>query len=409
MILWNYVQWQLPGGMAAVNALGVLRIATFIVGVSYVTALALPRRRMSPLIHAALVTAPALLVIGVPSFAIDLARFGPQEPLAIGGMALGGGLLGSSVRRTTRGAGLASVVPLAALGYLFWLVGVYQKETSVCALAAVPFLAPMALSKWRACAASPRRQIVAGIVIAAVLPVLHVLYHVVRIVESDQPKYGTQTTGGSGTGVAIVDTLANLTNSLGSRIGLIVGVAALATVIASLARRRTDMVAIALVAVAAANLEMGAETGVFQSRYYLATFVLLAIVCVRGIASRSPRTIKQIGVLFALLVLLSLGPARTYVQQWATADQQGVELANAVKALRHQGCDVDVSRLDIERSDAIDALAKTEIGSCGRRRYVVAQIGHGPAGCGAVVDVWRVASYPEPVALLRCRKDHEMP
>ena len=66
-----------------------------VAGLSLMTALAMPSpgSRWEAVLQAGLAGVPALLVVTAPKFAVDLARFGPQEPLLLGGMALGGSLL----------------------------------------------------------------------------------------------------------------------------------------------------------------------------------------------------------------------------------------------------------------------------------------------------------------------------
>ena len=70
-------------------------------------------------------------------------------------------------------------------------------------------------------------------------------------------------------------------DSLGSPVAwLLLGVAA-ASLAVGLARRRVNWTNLGLVVTALASVEMGVQTGVFPSRYYLASLVLLAVVCVR--------------------------------------------------------------------------------------------------------------------------------
>lgn len=95
---WNYLQWHTTGAPA--NLLGPRfwgagRLALLVVGLATFTALLLAgrRRTLGEPIYAALVGLPALLVVTVPAFGVDLARYGPQEPLLIGAMTLGGSLV----------------------------------------------------------------------------------------------------------------------------------------------------------------------------------------------------------------------------------------------------------------------------------------------------------------------------
>ena len=103
------------------------------------------------MLHAALASIPALLLVTVPKFALDFARFGPQEPLLIGGMALGGSLLVLAARpcstaraRSASSRSLRSSSPAALPGRS----ASYQKEISICVL---PLLAGVAWAGRRSC------------------------------------------------------------------------------------------------------------------------------------------------------------------------------------------------------------------------------------------------------------------
>ena len=77
-----------------------MRLLVFVVGITLLTALMLPRAHglRDSIIHACLAAVPAFAVLTVPKFARDFAWFGPQEPLLIGGLALGGALLALTAR-----------------------------------------------------------------------------------------------------------------------------------------------------------------------------------------------------------------------------------------------------------------------------------------------------------------------
>src|SRR6266516_2064209 len=82
-ILWGYVQWHTfdaPRGLDGPNAWNVARLFVLVAGLSLLTAVALrPGRDMRNAAGlAALAALPALLVVTVPVFAVDLTRFGPQ-------------------------------------------------------------------------------------------------------------------------------------------------------------------------------------------------------------------------------------------------------------------------------------------------------------------------------------------
>ena len=133
-------------GLVGPNAWNLLRVLTLVAGLSLLTAVALPRRRggvWNALLYAALAGIPAFAVVTVPKFARDMARFGPQEPLMLGALALGGALLVLAARSLLVPRPVAGrVVALTIAASAIWLFGAYHKEASVCAiplLAAVVF------------------------------------------------------------------------------------------------------------------------------------------------------------------------------------------------------------------------------------------------------------------------------
>ena len=103
----------------------------------------------------------------------------------LGGLALGAALLVLVARSLLADEPVAPVSTglLAASGCFFWLVGVYQKETSLCAvplLAAAVWVERARLSRWRLLHPSRRRALV-GLGLVIVLPLLHVAVVTARI------------------------------------------------------------------------------------------------------------------------------------------------------------------------------------------------------------------------------------
>jgi len=207
-ILWNYLQWHTldaPEGMVGPNLWGVLRLLVLVAGLSLATLLMLPppRGRWHGVLQACLAGLPALLVVTVPKFARDLAAFGPQEPLLVGALALGGSLLVLAARPILdleRPLNRWRVAALGAVGSILWIVGAYQKETSLAVLplvAAVLFVARGRLASWHQLGAG-RRAALAAMGAAVVLPFVHILVESVRIVLSGDLVYDAEVEGGLG-------------------------------------------------------------------------------------------------------------------------------------------------------------------------------------------------------------------
>ena len=190
-MLWNYGQWHILGAPESLiwpNVAGVARVLLLVSGLALFTALALgSRRTRHGLDSFALVLLPPLLVVSVPQFGVDLARFGPQEPVLVGGVMLGGSLLflGSrELAREDKSPSNVRVALLLSLGYLLWLLGVYQKESSVCEAVVLGLLAfgnRDSLRQSFARLETRRRVSLAAIGVAAALPLVHVAVSTIAI------------------------------------------------------------------------------------------------------------------------------------------------------------------------------------------------------------------------------------
>ena len=424
-ILWNEVQWHTfdaPGGLVGANAWNLARMLVLVAGLCLMTVLAMPapRTRAEALLQAALATMPALLVVTVPKFARDLARFGVQEPLFLGGLALGGSLLVLAVRallgRPTRPAWQPIV--LGVSGAALWAIGVYQKEASLSALpllAAAAFAGRSRLASWRAL---DRARRVALVVIAAVfvLPLLHVAIETVRIAGRGDLVYGTKVEQGRGI-VRGFHTLYDWSHEVfflqAQRI--LVGALLLAAVTA-LARRRIDVLVLGVLASGALTLVFAAQTNVAVSRYYLPAYALAVVAVVLSLA-RWPIVAQVAGVLLLLAVVhLSFSASRDEVQVWVGEEDAGAALVHTVAAAHATGCPVAVAGLDPETSEALPVLVALEhrpvASACttGATYLVLRPLGEGVAllrACapGARRDVF----HSEVAAVLRCRRLREQP
>ena len=147
-VAWNALQWHTLGGPKAFEGpqlWGALRVAVLVLGLTLLAVLSIESGRMEiqgrdP--RWLLVVGVPLAIITPPSLVIDLARYGPQEPLMVGCMSLGAVLLVRSIDTLLDRAPWAPAVAMAVGGIVFWAFGVLQKETSACVLLLAPFLWP---------------------------------------------------------------------------------------------------------------------------------------------------------------------------------------------------------------------------------------------------------------------------
>jgi hypothetical protein len=367
-IAWNYVQWHTfgaPQGLAGPNAWNLLRVLMFVVGMSLLTALMLPRARdrRESIVYAGLAVLPAFTVLAVPKFARDFAWFGPQEPLLLGGLALGGSLLwiAASALLDDAPVGRIATAASAAAGSLFWLVGVYQKEVALSAIplmAAALFVARARLSRWKERSAA-RRYALAAIGAIVVFPLLHVAIQVIRITLRGELVYGAEVDGGAGIrrGLEILYDWASEAMPQTARDLMFVTVALV--VVASVVRRRVDVLAVGALVSGLLTIVFAAQSGVAVSRYYIPLLALFAVAASLSLA-RLPDLIGAAGLLVAFFAFMPPTETRAEVQQWSGEEQQHAQIVQLVAQLEHSGCIVAADGLDLETSLALPQLTSLE-------------------------------------------------
>ena len=416
-ILWNWVQWRLPGAphsMVGPNLLGVGRLALVVVGMTALTSVVVSGDSKHPIERALLCTLPALIVVTVPGFGMDLARFGPQEPALVGGMMLGGTLLflggrylgADPVRHPIR-AWFCVV-----FGFLAWCYGVFSKETSVCVLLALP-LVVVVLRTGSGRLGARQRKVFAGVVLAALLPLLAMLYEVVRIVHRGSLEYGAHVKTGRGAISVFGHALRVMSHQIMSTVGVVLLVVVLVgVVVGPLSRRRPlDWLLLTILIVALAALEMSVQTEYYESRYYLPSLALLAVGAARAVQLLPVRYLRFVVVGACVFALVSATAAHTQVQRWATADQQGDVVVSALRAATRDGCRLSIAGVDPERTLSIGVLVRYGRGQvdCSRaERHVLLGplTNETPQAACAPADAATVGTWPflgtDQVVLVRC-------
>jgi hypothetical protein len=387
-VFWNYLQWHVPAqrSMVGPNVANAARVTLALGGIAALAWFVAVRDRQLPRpVAIAAVVLPPLLIVTVPALAIDLARFGPQEPAAAGGLALGLICFLVSLEQPSR----TRFLLLTLVGAIAWAIGAYHKETSVCVLLALPLLLPelRALAKR---VPAPRLMLVGAL---AATPILHVLYATAVIVHRGHLEYGSHVHGARASATLALHALTNAVGSLDSPVVAPLFVVAAVTAVRS-------RVQAAMLIVGFAMLMMSVETGYFVSRYYLPLFALVAIASVRTIV-RMKRA-RLIGASLSILLLvcvLSLPAARAVVARWATADEAGVKLTHAVTRLRVRGCRVIIAT-DVERHAALNTLAPPRTGKCDATFMVVEPPRRSCAG--TLLGRWLIDPNGLEATLIRC-------
>jgi hypothetical protein len=414
-VIWNWVQWRTPGapsGMLGPNLLGVARLALLVAGMVMFAWLVVRRNGRSRLEQAIFCSLPALIVITVPAFAEDLARFGPEEPALVGGMMLGGAAMYIGGRELARepAHSLIRAYCLTVAGFAVWCYGVFQKETSVCVLLGLALGIPL-VRDLRPRLSARQIRVGATLIAIASVPILVVLVEVARIIQAGPLAYGAHVETGTGALSAFSDALRMMHSETHSRLGFVLLIAAAAALAVSVFRRQPDWVQLMLLIVALASLEMTAQTEVFASRYYLPLIALLAIGATRAVSSLPFSYARAIVAATTILIAVSAGGAHSNVSSWASGDQLGDDLVATVRADTHEGCHLTVSGVDPERTQAIAALVRYPggPGDCtGLPTYAL--LGPSPlrplgSRCAAEHRIqlgeWRVGN-AEPIQFVRC-------
>jgi hypothetical protein len=413
-ILWNWLQWRAPGApgdMLGPNLFGVARVALLIGGLTALAAIVVPRGNRNRFEQAVLCVSSALVVVTVPAFGEDLARFGPEEPALVGGMMLGGSLLYWGGRE------LAKPVPsqvrawsYVVFGFLAWCYGVLHKETSVCILLVLALAIPLGRGLVRR---MTHREIAIGasLIGLALIPVLGMLYEVLRIVQRGTLVYGVHVKAGSGSISVFVHALQVMRSSTHSVAGFVL-LGVIGAAIAFDARsRRVDWIQLTILVVALAALEMNVQTNFYEPRYYLPTLALLAVGAARAVGRLPVLQIRAVIVAVCVLALVSAAYGRSTVRHWATGERVGDQLVATVRAQTQRGCRLTLSGIDDERSYAITTLVgypHSNLSCAGVPRYLLL----GPSAersaeavCSparpVVLDNWNVAN-TEQVQFVRC-------
>ena len=372
--VWNALVWHTlgaPGSLVGPNLWNTLRIVLYVVCAMALVFAIIPRT-VRPGSRIVLAAGLPALVLATPGLGPDFARFGLAEPLLLGGMAGGALLLVLAMQRWLMGAApWRRVAPLLAAGYVLWLFGVYQKETSVCFLVTAPFLYLYLDRRWRA-GGLIRRPLLAdrrfqAIALAVLVPVVHMTTEVWRVAATGRTVYGEHVPHGAGGVVGrLVSGLATqwaaMTFALGSPVWAVLSLVGVVLALRALRRREAlDWLLVGFVLTGWSALAFQALSGAEAvSRYYMPSVTLFGAATAIAFA-RSRPSIRRADVV-AASVLLVLGGFGSYwsVRGWAANERERNALVDRVAALNPQRCPVYMGRLEEELARATPVLVELE-------------------------------------------------
>jgi hypothetical protein len=397
-IVWNYLQWHTFGGPArlvAPSVWGILRVTAFVFGVVGAAFVLSDRNSSSHgghLVQALLAGGGALAVTTIPHSAVDLARYGPQEPLMIGLMCGGAALLTVVVRRDLAGrAPVAQTWILGVVGLILWVGGTAQKETSVCALVLIPFVWIPARTWLASLPRTPpgARRRASLLVAGGLIALLPMLARVVQLSLADTHVYGAQPN--KHVFGATFRQLAQMPSAQGSVTGMCLVLGAVALI----AVRCPDWIAIGLLLAGVASLAFTAQTPFGPTRYFLPIVTLSALAVVRLASTMPRRPMFLIAALLATAGVVQVQAAHRNVSEWVKYEREQQQIVRAVAERRAAGCSVDVAGSDIELITAVPVLERF----AGRRR---AHCSNGDRFLALITGSYGPASADRDPALAAC-------
>ena len=361
-IAWNALQWHTldaPTAFTGPQFWGVLRWAVLVVGLTLLAALLIVREPAREGIDRRwlLVSGVVLVVLTPASLVIDVARFGPQEPLLVGCMSLGAVLLVRSLDTLLGAARPGVAVATALSGLVLWSFGVLQKETSICVLLLAPFLWPTIRSqkaRWTRLGAGWRTAV--GLVgVGILLPFVPMVARTVELARAEDRLY-EEVAAAKSFAARLTDQLERAGEVLHTPAPTILAVAAIALVAASVIRVGVDWLSVGFLLVALAFVVFAAEAGVVASRYYLPAIALAALALARSAVSLGNVVVVVTGVALVGAGLAQAWDARGWVEWWVDGENAQEALVREAEARSAGGCRVAVTGLNVEFVQALPVL-----------------------------------------------------
>jgi hypothetical protein len=405
-IAWNALQWHTlgaPSSLTGPQLWGVARLIVFVLGVTLLTRLLVVTvpRGPGPDHRWILTLGVPLLVLTVPGSAVDLARYGPQEPLLIGCMSLGAVLLVRSFDRLLAPRPFTALDIAATIGgFAIWSFGVLQKETSTCALVLLPFLLPVIRSQRRRWGdlEGPRRVAIGAVAIATLLPFVPMVVRTVQLGLADTRLYEEFAADRSPAN-RLWEQLVNADNALHSPVLWPLAAAAVALLALAAHRRGLDGLAIGFLVTAVPFVAFAAEGGVVASRYYLPPLTLFAFALARSAARLRTEVVVATGVVLLAVALIQFRDARAWVETAFAGEAAQNVLVREAAARAAGGCEVDVIGRNLELAQALPVLMPLA--------------DEPPRGCEpgqrfvAVVDWYAGVTSPDDPVLTACAPESE--
>jgi hypothetical protein len=412
--IWNYAQWHLLGNPSVAKAAvwGALRVILFVLAAYLLTAWITRERSIS---GGSLLWLAPLAIVLTPRVAVDLAAYGPNEPLMTAGLIIGLSLMGTSVRRLvvvrTQGWRRIADAIVLLVGYLVYLFGVYTKEVSFCVLAFFPFLLVWLGPSIRAYI--PRSRLgkvsLACLGVLTIAPLVHVATRLAMATLAGDNPYPVPNFGlGTKIYAAGISPFLGAPGALGTWVWFFATPAAVLGAIDLAVRRERDAwLAFGVLLSGFLMSAVALSRGVDPSRYYIPWLVAVAAVGLRGLL-RIPIGFR-VAVATVAIATLAYGTNGT-IADWARAERGGSTAIEMAKSVVSAGCPLYLANFGLERRVAIPELfsfvAAKPVASCqGTNRAYAVSWARAPLPMGFAGDCrpeWRPVVTRNEMTLYSC-------
>lgn len=387
-LIWNWLQWHTFGAPASFigpQIWNVFRVFVLVAGLVLATDILARGDERSPAptwVRWLLVTSVPVTVATVPGFAVDLARYGPQEPLLVGCTAAGAALMYGVFRRLSRSERSAQTAALAGVGFVLWTFGVLQKEPSISVVLLVPFVLLAIWAdrhSWAHIDKSSRRLIVL-VAVAMLVPLVPMIVRTSDLALADDHFYADQSAKGNLVDKFVLQ-VKLMPELLGTRLVIVLFALAGMAALAAWLWRGVDWLGIGLLSVGFFTVLFAAEVGVATSRYYLPAVCITAMILVRSAARIGREAMVAAAVVLLMLAVIQARSAHGAVANWVAGERLEEQVVREAAVRIAGGCRVAVTGSNVEMVGALPVLvplAREQPRLCnGHQRFVVVIDGGG--------------------------------
>ena len=372
---WNDLQWHTlgaPGSLTGPHLWGYARMLLFMTGLVLVPGLvaAAERRRPGPVALACLCAAAGATLLSGPWTNTDFFRLAPQEPVLFGASACGLAVMLTVTRRWIEArslpiAGNRRALLLAAYagGLLLWLLGVYQKEASICLLAFAPFLYLFLDRRWRENGLLERAlwrarpfRVTAALL---VLPVLHVAIMSLSLSGQGASLYGAKPPSG------LIDWIGRAGHSLslqwdqmdtviGTSAWRVLAVLVIALLIGVAIRDRgVPWLPLGLVVTGWCAFVFQGIPLLVQSRYFIVPMALWMAAAILLLAQLPRWIVWAATVGLAAVAIVNVDDDRRALDGWKTMERDEAGAVYLIATMHPASCPVYMRNVDLERAEAL--------------------------------------------------------